>query len=114
MIVVAFILGFLTCRAFCWKRLRESARAAKAARERLAIADEKIGVATKKIEEREQTLSQIRGLAWRMKSRRDSEFGEEGALPAPAEKPIGQRFVFHPFASGPSRARRSRFFRRKR
>jgi hypothetical protein len=113
MIVVAFILGFLTCRAFCWKRLRESARAAKAARERLAIADEKIGVATKKIEAQEQTLSQIRGLARRMKSQRDSEFGEDGALPASAENPTGQRFVFHTLASGPSRARRSRFFRRR-
>jgi hypothetical protein len=119
MIIVAFIIayvsGALTCLAFCWKRLHQSRRAFNAASESLDIANEKNAALAKCNAHLEEKISNIRGLAWRMKSRRDSELDETAPLPADVENQAeGQRFVLHPLkrATGSSRARRSRFFRR--
>jgi septal ring factor EnvC (AmiA/AmiB activator) len=140
--IIFFILGNLTCGAFCWRRLRKSWQAFNAANGRLEIADQKLGEATRKIEAQEQKiaqlsghgnhvekkiaelaihnsqleqkLSKIRGMAERMRAERNSKLDEKATLPADVENPTaGQHFVFHPLASGPTRGRRSHFFRRR-
>jgi hypothetical protein len=114
-LIIAYVSGVLTCLAFCWKRLRESRRAFNAASESLDIANEKNEELCKRNAHLEEKISNIRGLAIRMNSRRNSELDETAPLPADVENQAeGQRFVSHPLkrATGSSRARRSRFFRR--
>ena len=105
MIIVAFILGFLTCLAFCWKRLRESRRAFFAVCELLEIS-------RRKIEAQQTALSKIPAMAEQMKSNTNLDLGGSVELPAAAVTTIWQRTVSFGVCSGPSRHRRSRFFRR--
>jgi len=103
MIIVAFILGFSACLAFCWKRLSESRRAFEAAIEQNKTLREKA-------ERQANTLANIEALLRRAQRGGIFDLGGEAPLPASAEQSARQHFSLRSTArlkgagiSGPSR-----------